>query len=173
MSYESAPATQLVATHCCACNRPLVDAKSVELGIGPVCRKKHGFDMPVDDATRKAANALVYQIAAAPQGLQCLEKIAQVRELGFAVLADRLESRVARVRVAMVDGRVRLTTPYDAAFVDSIRQIQGRKWHKQEKVWSFPLSARAALWSALRLHFEGALAIGPKGPFKIELAAAA
>ena len=38
MSYENAPATMLVATHCCVCNRPLVDADSVEMGIGPTCR---------------------------------------------------------------------------------------------------------------------------------------
>lgn len=43
MGYENAPATKLLATHCCCCARPLVDAKSVELGIGPECRKRHGF----------------------------------------------------------------------------------------------------------------------------------
>lgn len=40
MSHENAPATQLVATRCCACRTPLVDANSVELGIGPICRRK-------------------------------------------------------------------------------------------------------------------------------------
>lgn len=40
--YENAPATQLIAVHCCACSLPLVDSDSVELGIGPVCRKKLG-----------------------------------------------------------------------------------------------------------------------------------
>lgn len=171
MSYETAPATELVATHCCACGKPLVDAKSVEMGIGPVCRKKHGFDMPVAESVRKQANALVYQIAAAPQGLECLQKIAQVRELGFEVLADRLESRVATVRVMVVEGRVRIVTPYNADFVAGIKKIKGRKWHKAEKVWSFPLQARAALWSVLQGTFDGALAIGPKGPFKVEKAA--
>lgn len=171
MSYETAPATALVATHCCVCSRPLVDAKSVEMGIGPVCRKKYGFDMPVTDDVRKAANVLVYQIAAAPQGLECLAKISEIRTLGFLVLADKLESRVAKVRVVVVEGRVRLVTPYDADFVAEIRSIAGRKWHKQEKVWSFPLCARSELWSALRLHFSGATAVGPKGPFVIQQAA--
>lgn len=41
--YESAPATKLVATNCACCGRPLVDAVSVETGMGPHCRKKHGF----------------------------------------------------------------------------------------------------------------------------------
>jgi len=39
MSYETAPVTRLVATHCCMCGKPLCDAKSLELGIGPICRK--------------------------------------------------------------------------------------------------------------------------------------
>lgn len=41
--YENAPAAAMLATHCC-CGRPLLDAVSVEAGIGPDCRKKHGFD---------------------------------------------------------------------------------------------------------------------------------
>lgn len=45
MSYENAPQTKLLATDCAVCSRPLCDAKSVELGIGPECRKKYGFEM--------------------------------------------------------------------------------------------------------------------------------
>ena len=41
-SYLTAPATKMLATHCAVCARALVDAKSVELGIGPDCRKKYG-----------------------------------------------------------------------------------------------------------------------------------
>jgi hypothetical protein len=43
MSYETAPATEMLASHCACCARPLVDAVSVEAGVGPECRKKHGF----------------------------------------------------------------------------------------------------------------------------------
>jgi hypothetical protein len=172
MGYENAAATKLLATHCCACARPLVDAKSVELGIGPICRKKYGYDLEgVSEPVRKAVNGLVFKVAANPQSLDSLAKIETIRGLGFTVLADRLESRIATVRVLMVEGRVRLVTPYNADFVDAIRQIKGRKWHKAEKVWSFPVSARPALWKALRLHFDGSLALGPKGPFAIQAAA--
>lgn len=48
MSYESAPATLLVATHCCVCRRPLVDADSVECGIGPTCRSGMDPDVTPD-----------------------------------------------------------------------------------------------------------------------------
>lgn len=43
MSYENVPATKLLATYCACCARPLVDAVSVEAGVGPECRKRHGY----------------------------------------------------------------------------------------------------------------------------------
>lgn len=42
--YENAPATRMLAIYCACCRKPLVDAKSVETGMGPVCRGKHGFN---------------------------------------------------------------------------------------------------------------------------------
>lgn len=48
-NYENAPATILLATHCCVCGRPLCDSDSVEIGIGPTCRgKSNVVDGPVD-----------------------------------------------------------------------------------------------------------------------------
>jgi hypothetical protein len=41
-TYADAPSTILLATHCCMCSRPLVDAESVERGMGPTCAEKHG-----------------------------------------------------------------------------------------------------------------------------------
>jgi hypothetical protein len=43
MSYENAPATKMLAVYCACCSRPLVDAVSVETGIGPDCRKQHAY----------------------------------------------------------------------------------------------------------------------------------
>lgn len=43
MTYENAPSTRLLATHCACCNRPLRDAESVERGIGPDCAERHGY----------------------------------------------------------------------------------------------------------------------------------
>lgn len=33
-----------VATHCCVCGLRLVDATSIEFGIGPVCRRKYNYE---------------------------------------------------------------------------------------------------------------------------------
>jgi hypothetical protein len=43
MGYETAPATKMLATRCACCSKELVDAVSVEAGVGPECRKRHGF----------------------------------------------------------------------------------------------------------------------------------
>jgi hypothetical protein len=42
--YENAPATKMIAVNCACCARPLLDARSVETGMGPICRRKHGFN---------------------------------------------------------------------------------------------------------------------------------
>lgn len=34
----------LTHSECCICSRPLRDAQSVEIGIGPICRKNYGYD---------------------------------------------------------------------------------------------------------------------------------
>lgn len=42
MSIQNAAALSMLATHCAVCRRDLRDPVSVELGIGPDCRKKYG-----------------------------------------------------------------------------------------------------------------------------------
>src|SRR5687767_11998091 len=45
MTYENAPATRLLATRCACCHRALVDAESVERGVGPDCAKRYGYGL--------------------------------------------------------------------------------------------------------------------------------
>jgi hypothetical protein len=44
-SYINAAATKFIATHCACCGKPLVDADSVQAGVGPDCRAMHGRDV--------------------------------------------------------------------------------------------------------------------------------
>ena len=171
MGYENAPATKLLATHCAVCRRPLVDAKSVELGIGPDCRKKYGFEMACDESVRAMANKTVYLIACNPQSFETFARTAVLRELGFLKLADIIEKRVASIRVIVIEGEVRMVTPYNPDFVEAVRKIPGRKWHKEEKLWSVPLAQRPALWAAMTKYYKGEFGIGPKGPFQVGQAA--
>lgn len=63
-NYTNAPACKLLATHCCACNTPLLDAKSIEIGMGPDCRQRlMGKKLPVTEEARKEANKIVHQLA--------------------------------------------------------------------------------------------------------------
>ena len=41
--YTMAPATTLLDMACACCSKPLLDADSIEAGVGPECRRKHGY----------------------------------------------------------------------------------------------------------------------------------
>jgi len=49
-------------THCAMCHAPLDDAKSVEVGIGPVCRKRCDYDS-IPEALRTRANELIARVS--------------------------------------------------------------------------------------------------------------
>ncbi len=67
MSYENSPACKLIATTCCCCGHPLVDAVSVEAGIGPDCRKKWGYVEAQLEPDWVAYDALIGDTKAAPR----------------------------------------------------------------------------------------------------------
>lgn len=143
MSYENAPSTRLLATHCCVCRRPLRDAVSVELGIGPICRRKHVFDVPVDEAERRAANEIVHAVACA-QAITA-DQVNKLTKLGFAQLAGilfrRIGEQVERIKIGITTSTWRgrhyvkftIEAPYWAAANPLWRQMQGRWWNRDKK----------------------------------------
>jgi hypothetical protein len=168
--YENAPACKMLATHCCVCARPLLDAKSVELGIGPECRRKHGFDVEIPEESRKLANAIVAKLACNRDDsyLAC-DSIKELTSLGLGKLASILADRLATVKIEInPEGRYFVRTPYDPAIVQAMRNIVGRKWDATAKVNTFPVAARPALFALLRTFYHGKLVIGPRGPFVVE-----
>lgn len=173
-TYENAPATAMLATDCAICGRPLVDAQSVELGIGPECRKRHGFNAKVSDEARAAANKLVHGIALKQNGIEVLEAAAQLRALGFDKLAGVIEKRKAQVVVTVEpDGMYAVKTPYNEDVVWAFRSIKqqfGGRWDGERKLQLFAPAAKAALFETLIRFFAGAAAMGPKGPFVIAAA---
>lgn len=198
-TYENAPATKLLATHCACCARPLVDATSVETGIGPDCRKRHGYDkpdvavelnqacamaanLPDDvyaeiagaDTTREACNRLVYRIAVEQDGPLVNAYTNTIRALGFEKLADRITHRVATIRIEQDGGEYLVKTPYSEAAVNAFRGLphDARRWDRQEKAWRVRTGAKGALFAALKRAFPGATASGPKGLFVLAVAAA-
>jgi hypothetical protein len=169
MSYTDAPATKMLATHCAACGRPLVDSASVEAGMGPDCRAKYGAP-ELDDATRAEANKLVYQIALDQTGPTVATALIQLRQLGCHTLADRITKRLASAYAAVItaDGTELLVkTRYEEGLVRAIARIPGRRWDKDNKANRIPANQRPALWGALQSHLAGCRGLGPRGEFII------
>jgi hypothetical protein len=106
MSYESAPATQMLATHCAVCARPLLDAKSVELGIGPDCRRKHGFSTAeVEPNWSEVADALRgYAVAQLPQDAEVADALWRLGGIETRRVANALVHRIALAQSAWQRG---------------------------------------------------------------------
>lgn len=175
-SYVNAPATKMLATHCAVCARPLLDAQSVECGIGPDCRKRYGYDMPeAADDVRKAANALVREIAKIQKGDAALALAEELRKLGWVQLSARIATRLTKIHIVEKgDGLLAVTTPYSSFFGSTLRAaIPGTRWDVKAKVWLVPEKedgVRAKLHKILVDRFAGMWAVGPKGPFVLKAA---
>jgi len=183
MGYEQAASTQLLATNCAACGRPLRDAESVEAGMGPDCREKLGLDaagappswsraeallraagheLPPgwgEDAHR-ACNALVHRAAIA-QRTAPLALAGAIGALGYERLGARLAERLreeALVVVELEGAELLVRAPYSERFLVEVRRVRGARWDRDAKVRRVPATERRALWDALRASYPaGAL----------------
>jgi hypothetical protein len=193
MTYENAPSTRLVATNCACCARPLVDADSVEAGVGPECRKRHGFGVPngapdwnratellgvipgdkippglydayaVSDA-HAASNALVNAIAIDQHGAHCAQFALVIDALGYVRLAERIIKRLGTVHVLTFKDRFySVSAPYQDEFVDLIKRVPGRRWDAQLKANIVPQSEARTLADILRACYPGFVCISDKG----------
>jgi hypothetical protein len=175
--YEDSPQAKLVATQCAACRRPLVDAESVQTGLGPICREKYGVSQTCPDEARREANQLIYLIAARQSGIDVAMAAARLRELGFDKLADIVNERVADVFI-YDDGQrgYKVQWVWDenlqAQRLAEFKNISGRRWlgppAGTEKIWFVPYGSKQALWRWLQRNFPCRIVIGPKGPFTID-----
>lgn len=181
MSYETAPATILLATNCCCCGRPLVDSVSVEYGIGPECREHLNIvSSEPSPETRREANKLTYAAAIASQ----LGKIAQVRiiaqqlkDLGFTVLSDKIQERFTRseqnatITILEQGQFLYVKTPYKrsapGAFHNAWRSIPGRWWDGANQTNVVPVQAKRQVYALLCRFFPGSYGLGPLGPFRL------
>jgi hypothetical protein len=175
-SYENATATRMLNVHCVCCGRPLVDAVSVQTGMGPECRE--GWDGGVSDEVREKANALVFKAAlAAQQGeISSVKALAEeIRALGLGGLADKVGKRFRNADryteiVISVEGQdFRVETPFRRGakdeFVAAWRKIPGRRFRDSANY--VPVAQKKALWGLLRQFFGGKYGKGPKGLFRI------
>jgi hypothetical protein len=178
MSYENAPATKLLATHCIICGKELVDAVSVEAGIGPTCREKHGYMIDADESVRAQVNKLVHH-AAARAGLAARTKedlefvfttATQIEALGYTLLAKKIRERFVAIVLTENGTHVEAVTPYSEAFLGALKRdvfYQDRRWNKEKKCWEVKVSAKVQLLKALATAYPGKPALGSKGVFMI------
>lgn len=189
-TYTDAPATDLLATACCLCGRPLLDAASVERGIGPTCAKNAGVGdaahaadwervakvlarvslAPASDDARREANRLVHRIGHDPLAAEVPHLIEAIEALGYLKLAATLAAHITPVTVRVeVEGdtlAVSADLPHGEvfdAFVAAMRNLPGRRWNGERKVNVVPLRSRAALWDALKDCLpDGSVVIGTR-----------
>jgi hypothetical protein len=180
MSYEDAPQTKMLATHCCVCGRPLVDAKSVELGIGPECGQfLHGVS-DITEGQRELGNQLVHAASVyTSQGRldkvrECATAIGAIGLVGLAeILEDRCNDAVAKAKIEIgeADGRLWVSTPFKRSrkeeFTKAWRAIPGRRWDAAHECNVVPADQRPAVLALLKEFFPGEYAVGPKGPFMV------
>ena len=164
MSYSQAPATRMLATHCGACARPLVDATSVEAGLGPECRKQY---LSINLHSMQA-NALIYRLALAQSGAAALQCSEELRALGFEKLADRVMVRCADVIILDGEEGLMIRTPFVEAAAEDWRRIPGRRWEKAMRYNVVPSNQRFAVWALLQKHHAGTVGVGPRGVFTIK-----
>ena len=182
--WTAAPAVALVATACCVCGRPLLDAESLASGIGPVCADKTEFGRPgLDPEVRAEVNRLVYQLAALQKQPGAVTHLRRLVELGFAVLADRVAARLeelVEVRVELVNGvgvvlseMPRLDDERFEMWRQAKRQIPGWTFRHVEKmggrrdVVPNRVESIQALYRALTLVVPGKVGKSPKGLFVV------
>jgi len=163
MSYEDAEATKMLATQCCVCGRPLLDATSVEVGMGPICRERY---LPENsNPNRGEANKIINHCANNMAHPSVIEANCEaLRELGFEVLADTIASRMelkSRV-IVTVNSYERLgvkgllvTTPFRRKATATWRQVFGRKWLPHEEANFVPRFSAQAVIRLLDEHFPG------------------
>lgn len=174
MSYENSVQCRMLATHCCVCGKPLVDATSVELGIGPDCRK--GADGGISEDTRKACNVLTHEAAIAAQegNIPRIRKAAEmIRSLGLAGLADKIlerfknAERLAKIKITESEGVLIVKTPFkrSAGFIDAWRTIPGRRYRSGSNL--VPVESKRLVWELIKKFFPGEYGVGPQGAFRV------
>ena len=161
MSYETSPSAALVASNCACCGKVLSDAPSIEAGMGPQCRKKHGYATPEGTAdlsaalaaiephraalalpegemdARRLANVLVHRIAVLQDGVVAAACVDGIRALGFVTLGDRCAKRMTKIVVRVEENEVTgdVTIVVKAPYSDggALRTLPGRRWDAATK----------------------------------------
>lgn len=183
------PSSLLVAVFCGACGLPLVDAVSIETGIGPICRRKHGYESMQGDANwelarrllgpvacldmaevgesrdwaHAVANRICHRVAVFQDGPDVARMVQGLAALGFRRMAARMAERLGAVTVEAEGDELVVRMSFDQSQRCELRSIPGRTWDRDAHVNRVPVSSRRELWAVLRAGLPGSLVSGPGG----------
>lgn len=136
--YENDPATKALATHCLVCGRPLRDATSVELGIGPICRANLGEEHTM--LGNEAANRQVHIAAVAAREKDYdgfASAVEKLWELGFrtvaAIATERFPDYFGLIVIRKEEDHLYVSAPYNRQA--RWRSIPTAVWNSEEKHW--------------------------------------
>jgi hypothetical protein len=181
--YETLHTTKIIATNCCACGRPLLDAASVAAGMGPTCRDKYGYGSIAEDV-RAEANVIIHKLGVQrANGAELAEIKQTIDQLAALIgdhIADNFRSAVIAPKMsvrklndytyAVTFGKVSKSASDQARSAKwrFINKVKGAKlgYNKQinlggdEPVWAlhFKASNKVAVFEVMKEVLGGALA---------------
>ena len=182
--YVNSPATKMLATNCLVCGRPLVDAVSVQTGVGPECRKNMDVFF-ISKEHQELANKLVYLAAIAVQNGKIQEVLGFAEQIEFQCQMPELAAKIrerfsdsarkasvhANITITVDGDRMFVKTPYRRGeaeeFKQAWRNIPGRRWRSDLRVNEIPVASKDQLWTLLGKFFPGKWGNGPKGVFRV------
>ena len=173
-NYTESKQCKMLASFCVVCGRPLVDAISVQIGMGPDCRNE--FNAGISPEIQNKCNQLTCLAAIAAQNgdIESIYKYAtEIETLGLTVLADKVRKRFVNAKknvkiiIREVGDKLYVKTPFKRTegFVRAWRGIEGRKYQNKENI--VPAAARPQLWALLKEFFPKVYGKGPRGLFRI------
>lgn len=155
-----------------------MDSVSVEAGVGPVCRERHGYGTAQGEFDEKAylaamgtnagppgvakrdartiANNLTHRIAANPTERTVSRHIAAIDALGYHRLAATLAERAMGPLIEVTEAHdaqgtkiLVLRAPFSEELL-GLGTVPGSRWDGIRKATTIPASSAAALVEALR-----------------------
>jgi hypothetical protein len=193
MGYDASRTAKMLNVRCIICNRPLLNADSVQRAVGPDCAKKHGIELRLgfaewekaaqaladvlppdheiwpmwgdEDKLAQIANALTWWVAHADHyPRQRTAGICALDALGYTALARAAAKGRGGVFVKEQAGRLEVTAPYSETWVQASRSIYGRLWVAARKVTTFPADQRLRVWQAICNSYAGGTpVVGDRG----------
>lgn len=98
---------RLLNAPCLICDTKLTDPTSVTIGIGPTCRKSHGWAAveALSPSDNRIAKALVYEAAVKRDSdpKRVLDISVELLKMGLEKLATRIQDRFIEVRLHLTD----------------------------------------------------------------------